>query len=74
MQNMAADERKRVVPRVCILGGKAPPGYEFAKKIVKLVHAIGEKVNNDPEIGDLLKVVGHFGDHSQLYRSLVGHN
>eukprot|EP00250_Pteridium_aquilinum_P013829 c21597_g1_i1 orf=564-3617(-) len=57
IKNMAADERKRVVPRVCIFGGKAPPGYEFAKKIVKLVHAIGDKVNNDPEIGDLLKVV-----------------
>ncbi|KAI5081083.1 hypothetical protein GOP47_0004266 [Adiantum capillus-veneris] len=57
IKNMAADERKRVVPRVCIFGGKAPPGYEFAKKIVKLVHAIGEKVNNDPEVGDLLKVI-----------------
>ena len=72
---MAPDERKRVVPRVCILGGKAPPGYEFAKKIVKLVHAVGEKVNNDPEIGDLLKVVtmeGKFGDCSQHYKSLIG--
>lgn len=57
IKNMAADERKKVVPRVCIFGGKAPPGYEFAKKIVKLVHAIGEKVNQDPEVGDLLKVI-----------------
>ncbi|MCO5609251.1 hypothetical protein L7F22_063475 [Adiantum nelumboides] len=57
IKNMSADERKRVVPRVCIFGGKAPPGYDFAKKIVKLVHAIGEKVNKDPEVGDLLKVI-----------------
>lgn len=57
IKNMTADERRRVVPRVCILGGKAPPGYEFAKKIVKLVHAVGEKVNNDSEVGDLLKVI-----------------
>ena len=29
----------------------------IAKKIIKLINAVGEKVNNDPKIGDLLKVV-----------------
>lgn len=49
--------RTQVVPRTCVLGGKAAPGYEMAKRIIKLVTAVGAVVNNDPDIGDLLKVV-----------------
>ena len=54
---MKASERRNVVPRVHIFSGKAAPGYEYARKIIKLVHAVGEKVNSDPDVGDLLKVV-----------------
>lgn len=54
---MAKGDRKKVVPRVCIIGGKAAPGYEIAKKIIKLCHAVAETINNDTEIGDLLKLV-----------------
>uniref|UniRef100_A0A1D2AFX8 Alpha-1,4 glucan phosphorylase n=1 Tax=Auxenochlorella protothecoides TaxID=3075 RepID=A0A1D2AFX8_AUXPR len=54
---MSPEERKKVVPRVSVFGGKAASAYYMAKKIVKLVGAIGAKVNTDPEIGDLLKVI-----------------
>lgn len=47
----------QVVPRACVIGGKAAPGYVRAKKIIKMVNAVGTKVNSDPDIGDLLKVV-----------------
>lgn len=40
-----------------MIGGKAAPGYEQAKRIIKLASAVAEKVNADPEVGDLLKVV-----------------
>ena len=36
---------------------KVRHGYVQAKRIVRLVTAVGEVVNNDPEIGDLMKVV-----------------
>src|SRR6476620_3170867 len=38
-------------------GGKAAPGYFMAKRIIKLVTAIGDLVNNDPAVRDRLKVV-----------------
>ena len=57
LKAMSPEERKKQVPRVCIVGGKAAPGYDMAKRIIKLVSAVGETVNKDPEIGDMLKVV-----------------
>ncbi|CAF5074958.1 unnamed protein product, partial [Rotaria magnacalcarata] len=38
-------------------GSNAAPGYHMAKKIIKLVNSVGNIVNNDPVIGDRLKVV-----------------
>jgi starch phosphorylase len=45
------------VPRSVIFGGKAASAYVAAKKIVRLITAVGAVVNNDPDVGDLLKVV-----------------
>jgi starch phosphorylase len=57
LKTMSPEQRKSAVPRVCVIGGKAAPGYDMAKRIIKLVSAVGDKINRDPEIGDLLKLV-----------------
>jgi starch phosphorylase len=57
LKAMTPEERKKVVPRASIFGGKAAPGYWMAKTVIRLINAVGEVVNKDKDIGDLLKVV-----------------
>jgi glycogen phosphorylase len=57
IKSMTPEERKNLVPRVSIFGGKAAPGYWMAKTIIHLINKVGEVVNNDKEVGDLLKVI-----------------
>lgn len=51
------DPSLKVTPRTIMIGGKAAPGYYTAKKIIKLINAVGNVVNNDPVVGDKLKVI-----------------
>jgi starch phosphorylase len=48
---------KGLVPRATFIGGKAAPGYFFAKKLIKLINNVARVVNSDPRAEGLLKVL-----------------
>ena len=45
------------MPRVKIFGGKAASSYHNAKLIIKLANDIARRINADPSVGGVLKVV-----------------
>ncbi|MBO9130942.1 glycogen/starch/alpha-glucan phosphorylase [Bacillus sp. 165] len=51
------DSGFKMQPRTFIFGAKASPGYYYAKKIIKLINDLAEKVNNDVQTRDSLKVI-----------------
>ncbi len=44
------------VPKTYIFGGKAAPSYDIAKRIIKLINAVAQVVNNDPRVKNQIKV------------------
>jgi starch phosphorylase len=52
-----ADPGLDIVPRTFIFSGKAAHSYSMAKLIIRLINAVGQVVNGDPDVGARLNVV-----------------
>ena len=50
------DHARPICPKTYIFAGKAAPSYTFAKLVIKLINNVANIVNNDPLVGDTLKV------------------
>ena len=59
-----------MVPRAVLIGGKAAPGYDMAKTLIKLVNNVAAVVNNDPRCEGLLKMA-FLPDYKVSYMELI---
>jgi starch phosphorylase len=55
-ERLKASPNLELAPRTFIFGGKAAPGYFMAKLIIKLINAVGEVINRDPQVNGTLRV------------------
>jgi starch phosphorylase len=56
-RRLKLDPKRDESPRTVIFGGKAAPGYHTAKLIIKLIHSVGEVINNDRDMKGRLRII-----------------
>jgi len=56
-QRLSNDPSYTMYPRTFIFGAKAAPSYAYAKRIIELILAVADVVNNDPHASKFMKVV-----------------
>jgi len=47
----------KILPKTYIFGAKAAPGYDMAKKIIKLINYLAAEISSNPKIKEKLNVV-----------------
>jgi starch phosphorylase len=46
-----------LVPRAIIIGGKAAPGYDMAKNVIKCINNVARVINTDPAMENKLRLI-----------------
>lgn len=55
--HIKTDSMYHMTPTTYFFGGKAAPGYFIAKETIRLINAVADKVNNDPDVNKYMRVV-----------------
>lgn len=64
-----ANPSARKIKRQIIFAGKAAPGYEIAKNVIRFINCIARKINADPAVNTQLQV--HFIENYNVSRAEV---
>ena len=56
-RRLLSDPNMTIVPRVFVFGAKAAPGYTLAKCIIRAINKVAERINHDPRIKGMIKIV-----------------
>ncbi|MDD5885808.1 MAG: glycogen/starch/alpha-glucan phosphorylase [Erysipelotrichaceae bacterium] len=57
-QKLKADPKHfSMHPHLYVFGAKAAPSYEYAKRIIELILAVQDVINNDPDAAPYMKIV-----------------
>lgn len=56
-QELKADPTAHKIKRMVLFAGKAAPGYEMAKNVIRLIVAISRKINSDSTVNEKLRVL-----------------
>lgn len=67
---LKAAPTRAITPRTFLFGGKAAPAYGMAKRMIRLITAVGDLVNNDPDVAGRLTVV-FFPDFNVKHAQLI---
>jgi glycogen phosphorylase len=67
---LKASPAREIVPRTFLFGGKAAPAYGMAKRMIRLITAVADLVNHDPDVHGRLTVV-FFPDFNVKHAQLI---
>lgn len=54
---LKTDPDYTIKPTTYFFGGKAAPGYYIAKETIRLINSVANRINKDPLVRDMLKVI-----------------
>ncbi len=54
---LVEDRVRPAAPQSFLFAGKAAPGYQAAKQVIKLIHSVGHVINQDPRARDWMSVI-----------------
>ena len=56
-QRIKSDPNYKMYPHTYLFAAKAASSYVFAKKVIKLINCVAKKINDDPDVRGMIKVV-----------------